>query len=73
MIHWKIENQEVKQGLSIYHPNDKNSIGGVLRIGNHLLRIRWSKNAKKFFVGYHKVDPNTLKDWEIKHGYKKHE
>ena len=52
MIHWKKEGEQVHQGLSIYHPKDKNSIGGVLRIGNHMLRIRWSKNAKRFFGGY---------------------
>ena len=57
MLHWRKEARKLKQGLSVYHPKDKHSAGFVLRIGNHVLRVRWSKNAKKFFGGYNKIDP----------------
>jgi hypothetical protein len=57
MLHCKKEGEIIRQGLSVYHPKDKSSAGFVLRIGNHILRVRWSKNAKKFFGGYNHVDP----------------
>lgn len=69
MIYWKKEGAQVRQGISIYHPGDAHSIGCVLRIGNRLWRLRYSKVAKKWFTGYDKIDPNALKDWEAKHGY----
>lgn len=57
MFYWREEASRLKQGLSVYHPNCTHSIGFVLRLGNHVLRLRWSKNAKKFFGGYDKVNP----------------
>lgn len=71
MIHWKEEATEIKQDLNLYPLNCKHSVGGVLRIGNHAFRIRWSKNAKRFFGGYSKIDSFTLSDWETKNGYSK--
>jgi hypothetical protein len=68
MIHWKREGDTVRQGLSLYHPKDKHSIGGVLRIGNHMWRLRYSKIAKQWFKGYDKIDPKALTAWETKHG-----
>ncbi len=70
MIYIKKEGEHVRQGISIYHPKDEHSFGGVLRIGNRIWRLRYSKIAKRWFTGYDKVDPNALKDWESKHGIK---
>lgn len=70
MIHWKKEGEIIRQGISIYHPNDTSSLGGCLRIGNRMWRVRYSKITKKWHAGYNKVDPNALKDWEQKHGLK---
>ena len=67
MFHWREETSRVKQGFNVYRPNDKSSAGFILRVGNHILRVRWSKNAKKFFSGYNKVDPKeydrVFGDW----------
>ena len=71
MIHWKVEGGEVRNGLSIYHPKDKHSIGGVLRIGNHIWRLRYSKIAKMWFKGYDKIDLTALTEWETKNGLTK--
>jgi hypothetical protein len=61
MFHWREEAGEIKQGFNFYYPNSTHSIGGFLRIGNHIVRIRWSKNIKRFFVGYNKIDPLEYK------------
>ena len=71
MIYWKREGEHVRNGISIYHPKDKHSFGGCLRIGNRMWRIRYSKIAKMWFTGYDKIDPNELTRWETKHGLKK--
>ena len=70
MIHWKKEGEHIRQGISIYHPKDKHSAGGVLRVGNRMWRIRYSKVSKQWHTGYDKVNPNALKEWEAEHGYK---
>lgn len=64
MIHWKLEGQRVHQGLSFYRPNDKHSLGVVIRIGNYICRIRYSKVAKKWFINYNKANPELYKNWE---------
>jgi len=71
MIHWKIEGEAVRNGLNLYHPKDKSSFGGVLRIGNRMWRLRYSKIAKKWFTGYDKINPTALSEWETKHGLTK--
>lgn len=58
MIHWYYEGSKLKQGLSLYHPKDKSSIGGFLRIGNRGIRIRYSKLRNKWFCSYNRVDPD---------------
>jgi hypothetical protein len=62
MIYWKHEGKEVRNGISVYHPKDKHSIGIMLRIGNHLWRIRYSKLTKLWHRGYHKTDPKAYED-----------
>lgn len=64
MLYWKVEGGQIRQGVSIYHPRDKHSIGGCLRIGNRMWRARYSKFAKKWFIDYQKVDPNAMKKFE---------
>ena len=71
MLHWKEEGKTIGQGLNMYHPKDEHSAGFVLRIGNRIWRVRYSKLTKKWFTGYDKVDPNALREWEYKHGLKK--
>jgi hypothetical protein len=74
MIQIKKEGKAPGQGLSIYHPGDLGSAGGYLRLGNHVLQLRWSKSLKKLFAGYNKIDPDTilkLEQWEAENGIKK--
>jgi hypothetical protein len=60
MIQIRKEGEKIRQGLSFYHPRDPHSIGGFLRVGNHVLRLRWSKPAKRLFTGYDKIDPTAI-------------
>lgn len=69
-MHWKVEGEELKNGLSFYHPKDKNSFGCLLRLGCQVWRARYSKIAKQWFFTYNKINPNALKEWEQQHGYK---
>lgn len=64
MLHWKREGEKIHNGLSIYHPKDEGSIGGCIRFGRHLLRVRYSKNTKKWFIRYDKISKTSIKDWE---------
>lgn len=70
MLHWKVEGEYIKQGINVYHPKDQSSAGFVLRVGNRMWRVRYSKVAKKWFNDYTKINPNALKEWEAQHGYK---
>ena len=63
MIHWKREGHPIQHGLSVYHPKDRASVGGVLRIGNHLWRVRYSRIAKQWFIGHDKINPTVLNDY----------
>jgi hypothetical protein len=63
MIHWKKEGEEIRQGISIYHPKDKHSIGGCIRIGNRMWKIRYSKFTKIWYAGYHKADPDAYENF----------
>jgi hypothetical protein len=75
MIQIKEEGKAPKQGLSIYHPRDPSSVGGFLRLGNHVLRLRWSKSVKKLFTSYYKIDSDAIlkleEQWEAEQGMKK--
>ena len=63
MFHWKHEGSTLRQGFNVYHPYNTHSIGFVLRVGNYVLRARWSKHAKRFFGGVNKIDPNAWNDF----------
>lgn len=60
MIHWKREGQIIHQGLNVYHPKDESSMGFVLRIGNRMWRVRYSKHTKIWYTDYVKVDPDAI-------------
>ena len=57
MIHIRPEGTPTRQGLNLYPWSDRHSLGGLLRIGNYLVRIRWSKTAHRFFGGVERIDP----------------
>ena len=64
MIHWKKEGDPIKQGISIYHPKDKSSFGGCIRIGNRMWRARYSKIVKRWFFTYNKLTLDQIKSFE---------
>lgn len=61
MFHWIRDGEKIHNGLSIYHPKDEGSIGGCIRFGRRLLRVRYSKNTKRWIFRY---DIISIKDWE---------
>lgn len=72
MFQWREEGDSVKHGFTFYHPNSTHSIGMFVRVGNHVVRLRWSKHAKRFFTGYNKIDPAALEKqrmWDILNGH----
>lgn len=64
MMYWKREGEQIRQGLTIYHPKHPSSAGGILRIGNHAWSVRYSKATSRWYFAYNKVDPNAMKKWE---------
>ena len=57
MIHIRPEGTATRQGLNLYPWRDRNSRGGVLRVGNWIVRLRWSRQARRFFGGVERIDP----------------
>ena len=57
MIHIRPEGTTTRQGLNLYPWSDRNSRGGVLRVGNWIVRLRWSRTAHRFFGGIERIDP----------------
>ena len=57
MIHIRPEGTATRQGLNLYPWSDRNSRGGLLRIGNFIVRLRWSRQARRFFGGVEWIDP----------------
>ena len=73
MIYIRKESEEIRQGINFYPLNDNNSFGFILKVWHFLWRVRYSKNAKKWFVTFNKIDPTAmekLKTWEALHGIK---
>lgn len=61
MIHIRKEGGELYNGFNFYPISDKNSFGFVFRygkkipltnLGSKAFRFRYSKNAKKWFIGF---------------------
>ena len=57
MIHIRPEGTVTRQGLNLYPWSDRNSRGGLLRVGNWIVRLRWSLTAHRFFGGVERIDP----------------
>ena len=57
MIHIRPEGTATRQGLNLYPWSDRNSRGGLLRIGHLIVRLRWSLTAHRFFGGVEWIDP----------------
>ena len=57
MIHIRPEGTATRQGLNLYPWSDRNSRGGLLRIGHLIVRLRWSRIARRFFGGVKWIDP----------------
>jgi hypothetical protein len=56
MIHTREEGTATRQGLNLYPWSDRNSRGGLLRIGHLIVRLRWSLTAHRFFGGVEWID-----------------
>ena len=57
MIHIRPEGTATRQGLNLYPWSDRHSRGGLLRLGNYIVRLRWSRTARRFFGGVEWIDP----------------
>ena len=57
MIHIRPEGTPTRQGLNLYPWRDQHNRGGVLRIGHLIVRLRWSRTARRFFGGVEWIDP----------------
>ena len=58
MIHIRPEGTATRQGLNLYPWSDRHSRGGLLRLGNWIVRLRWSLTAHRFFGGFEQIDPD---------------
>ncbi len=50
MIHYLEEGGRYAHGLSVWRKDDPKSAGFVVRLGGAVLRVRWSKVRKRFFI-----------------------
>jgi hypothetical protein len=57
MIHIREEGTPTRQGLNLYPWSDSHSRGGLLRVGNWIVRLRWSRTARRFFGGVEWINP----------------
>jgi len=57
VIYIRQEGTATRQGLNLYPWRDRHSRGGVLRVGNWIVRLRWSRQAHRFFGGFERIDP----------------
>lgn len=62
MIHTRPEGTATRQGLNLYPWSDRHSRGGVLRIGHLIVRLRWSRQARRFFGGVEWIDPEQERE-----------
>lgn len=47
---WRREGEVFRQGLNLYPPGDKSSIGGALMVGPYRFHLRYSKHLKRWFT-----------------------
>jgi hypothetical protein len=57
MIHIREEGTPTRQGLNLYPWSDTHSRGGLLRVGHLIVRLRWSRTARRFFGGVEWINP----------------
>jgi hypothetical protein len=57
MIYIRPEGTPTRQGLNLYPWSDSHSRGGLLRVGNWIVRLRWSLTAHRWFGGVERIDP----------------
>ena len=57
MIHIREEGTPTRQGLNLYPWSDTHSRGGLLRVGHLIVRLRWSRTARRFFGGVERINP----------------
>ena len=57
MIYIRPEGTRTRQGLNLYPWSDRHNRGGLLRVGNWIVRLRWSLTAHRFFGGIECIDP----------------
>jgi len=57
VIYIRQEGTATRQGLNLYPWRDRHSRGGVLRVGNWIVRLRWSLTAHRFFGGFERIAP----------------
>lgn len=57
MIYIRPEGTATRQGLNLYPWRDQHNRGGLLRVGNWIVRLRWSRTARRFFGGVEWIDP----------------
>ena len=57
MIHIREEGTRTRQGLNLYPWSDRHNRGGLLRVGNWIVRLRWSLTAHRWFGGVEWIDP----------------
>lgn len=56
MIYVRKAGGEIKDGFNFYPLLDRDSFGFILRYGLKAFRCRYSKNAKKWFIGFNNYD-----------------
>lgn len=60
MIYLRDEGEIIRNGLNLYHLNDKSSIGGTLRVGRLFIRARWSKVRRRLHVGVYRASKAAM-------------
>jgi hypothetical protein len=60
MIWTRKEGDTIRQGFNFYNLSDPDSIGGCLRVGSLVFRLRWSKRTKKLFANCHKINHSAM-------------
>jgi hypothetical protein len=50
MIWFRKDGTYIHNGFNFFYPNDPESIGFIFRLGKFKVRVRWSKNVKRWFL-----------------------
>jgi hypothetical protein len=64
MFNLRKEGEKIEYGFNFYPLSDKSSAGFIFKyLPYRAWRIRYSKNAKRWFVQHIKSSPTPLPDW----------